>query len=114
MGDHWSSARRLHLLVTASLGAAVVTLAVLVAVGTLEVRLVRGQAPAAPPPVPASPKEPAGPWVQGIEDVKPYFTLLSQDASVYKYKGGWIDVWIEVEVEGQKTELGRKLGHDLR
>jgi hypothetical protein len=121
MNDQWSSATRLHLLATACLGAAVLTFAVLAAVGMLEVRLVRDPAQKSPPtstsprePVPAGTREPQEPWVREIVDAKPYFALLGYDASLFRYQGGWIDAWIEVEVEGQKTLLGKELGDTLR
>jgi hypothetical protein len=113
MDNQYSLARGLHFLVTAFFAAVVLILAVLVVVGTVEVRLEHSPQATVPTAL-VSPKEPDGLWVREVAEAKEYFRLLGHQAYLYKYSGGWIDAWIEVEEEGQKTTLGKELGEQLR
>jgi hypothetical protein len=101
--------------VTTLLAVAGLTLAVLLALGTIEVRFGGSQPrPSDPAPSPASPKEPKQPWIREIANAEPYFELLGKKARLFEYKGGLIDAWIEVEVEGQVTVLKKMQGALLR
>jgi hypothetical protein len=107
--------KQLHLIMTVLLLGAVLTLVVLVAVGEVEIGFVRAPppAPVAPPPAPVA-KAPAGPRIYPAHEAEKYYELLGYKGVVFKYDGGWIDGWIEVDVDGKKTVIEEALGKGVK
>lgn len=112
MGDRRSVAGWLHLAMTMLLAGGLLILVGLLAAGRVEIRAVT---PAGATPAPGGAVTPAvGARVEPVPGGDHFFGLLGHTAYCLKYEGTWIDFWIEVDVEGQKTRLGEDLGVQLR
>lgn len=103
--------KKFHVLVTVLLLGAVLTLLILIAVGQVEIGIVR-----APQPTPPVPKSPTGPGIQRVPEAEKYFEVLGYEkACLFKYDGGWLDCWIEEDNMDGKTEVrGDYLGKDTK
>jgi hypothetical protein len=101
--------KQFHLIVTVLLLGAVLTLVVLVALGQVEIGFVRP-----PQPPPPESKAPKGPRIHAVPEAEKYYELLGYKACLYKYEGGWVDCWIEVDVDGKQTVVGEGLGEGVK
>ena len=99
--------KKFHLIVTVLLLGTVLTLVVLVALGQVEIGFVRP-----PPPPPA--KAAKGPRIERVPEAEKYYELLGYRACLFRYEGGWVDCWIEVDVDGKKTVLAEGLGEGAK
>jgi hypothetical protein len=100
--------KQFHLIVTVLLLGAVLTLVVLVALGQVEIGFVR------PPPPPPESKAAKGPRIHAVPEAEKYYELLGYKACLFKYEDGWIDCWIEVDVDGKKTVIGEGFGEQVK
>jgi hypothetical protein len=85
-----------------------VIVAVLLAIGTLELRI--------PPKSKGAAQEGQqipGPRVELIEADK-YFKMMGWESSVFKYSGGFLECWLEIETDGKTESVGKSLGRDLK
>ena len=107
----WLSRPRLHSLVTLTLAAALLAVGGFLATGVLGV-----PTPAPPPPSPLPTPdgswEPAAPWVRPAPNADFLPLLVGQKVEVFEYNGPPVSTWIEVEMDGQRTRLGGRLGSD--
>lgn len=95
MSEKRSMANRVLLLLTVLCAGALLTLGLLVALGRIEIRQVDRSGSAA-----------TGPAIEPVQEGNEYFAALGQEAYCFKYEGTWIDCWIEVEKDGEKSRLG--------
>ena len=54
-----------------------------------------------------SPQEPAGVSIESLDTAAELFGIAGLEAQVFKYSGGNVDFWIELEKDGQTTEFFR-------
>ena len=95
MTEKRSMANRVHLLLTVLCAGTLLTLGLFVALGKIEIRQVdRSGNPA------------TSPAIEPVQEGNEYFAALGQEAYCFKYEGTWIDCWIEVEKDGEKSRLG--------
>ena len=48
-----------------------------------------------------------GPTIEAVPDIARYFEMLQLDAFVYRYSGGELEFWLEVETDGKKESSAR-------
>ena len=48
-----------------------------------------------------------GPTIEAVPDIARYFEMLRLDAFVYRYSGGELEFWLEIETDGKKESSAR-------